>query len=90
MRIDLEASARRMPTFTRGAGVGRLRSLLGVAFAQAPIGMAIADGSGRIEIANEALSRITGHPATELAGWAIEDLVLAHGRRDRPRGTASA
>ena len=51
--------------------------------------MAIADGSGRIEIANEALSRITGHPATELAGWAIEDLVLAHddaiGREERER-----
>jgi diguanylate cyclase (GGDEF)-like protein/PAS domain S-box-containing protein len=92
MRIDFEAPVlrdvpKRSATFVGRRGVGKLRSLLGVAFAQAPIGMAIADGSGRIEIANAALSRITGHPATELAGWTIEDLVPddSLGREDRQR-----
>jgi diguanylate cyclase (GGDEF)-like protein/PAS domain S-box-containing protein len=59
------------------------------AFAGAPTGMAIVDEQGRIEMANDALARITGLSPDELAQRTIPDLIEPDDRdRDatnRPR-----
>jgi diguanylate cyclase (GGDEF)-like protein/PAS domain S-box-containing protein len=56
------------------------RTLFGIAFSHAPIGMAIVDVTGQIVIANDALGRITGYSPQQLSGRTIADLIMPEDR----------
>jgi diguanylate cyclase (GGDEF)-like protein/PAS domain S-box-containing protein len=61
--------------------LAKLRALFRTAFSQAPIGMAIVDGSsGDVMIANESLCVIVGQTAEELVGRKMHDLVESEDR----------
>jgi diguanylate cyclase (GGDEF)-like protein/PAS domain S-box-containing protein len=76
-RAGQSPARRRLPT-TEGLDAGlapaKVRALFRTAFTSAPIGMAIVDEHGRIVIANDALARISGVAAGELAALTFADL----------------
>ncbi len=84
-RDDLHGDERGPPTaglrLLSEVGAGAFRAL----FLHGSVAMALTSGEGRLTLANDALCRLLGRPAEELAGLSLPDLVHSEDRLELSR-----
>ena len=76
--------------YERGRALAEREELLRAMFEDAPIGMARADGDGRLRHVNRALLETLGRDAVELIGRTLDELGPTVGRRHRQRASRAA